>query len=154
MRHFTEPLSAFVHDELLGENSLETTARKLSAPSHKAFLRCVESRTLSDQGKLIDSPRVISSASEKTFTIREMSDSVPKNVPKILRKIGTMRQAHIERLRKSKASFLVFQLVRDFMLERGYQSADFGKSDLDLMSLCLSGQLAGVEGTRLCLMVK
>jgi|SRR6267142_6445 len=125
LKHFDEPLTIFVQDELLDTSSAELAIRKLSDPKAAAFLVSLFSWGFGPQ------------------ELAPNKDGWPVNdVAGLLASIAEARTNFRSRLRRLKVAFGVMRKVQKVMLDLGYRSAGSDKCPLEMMSASLRGGLA------------
>ncbi|KAH9169541.1 origin recognition complex subunit 3 N-terminus-domain-containing protein [Lactarius sanguifluus] len=126
-KHFDEPLTVFVHDELLG---------KLSDPKGIAFLTSLVSWSFGHQEL---------ASNQVGWPVNDVAG--------LLASIAEARADFRSRLRRFKLAFGVLLRVRKIMLNLGYRTAEVDKTPLEMMSASLRGGLAR-EGKYLVMMTK
>ncbi|KAH9039965.1 origin recognition complex subunit 3 N-terminus-domain-containing protein, partial [Lactarius hengduanensis] len=135
-KHFDEPLTVFVHDELLGTSSAELATEKLSDPKGIAFLTSLFSWSFGRQ----------------ELASKQVGWPV-NDVAGLLASIAEARADFRSRLRRFKLVFGVLLRVRKVMLNLGYRTAEVDTTPLEMMSASLRGGLAR-EGKYLVMMTK
>ena len=135
-KHFDEPLTVFVHDELLGTSSTQLAIEKLSDPKGIPFLTSLFSWSFGPQ----------------ELATNQVGWPV-NDVAGLLASIAEARVDFRTRLRRLKLAFGVLLRVRKVMLDLGYRSAELDKTPLEMMSASLRGGLAR-EGRYLGMMTK
>ncbi|KAH9064536.1 origin recognition complex subunit 3 N-terminus-domain-containing protein [Lactarius vividus] len=135
-KHFDEPLTIFVHDELLGTSSAELATEKLSDPRGISFLASLFSWSVGHQELVLNQVR---------WPVNDVAD--------LLASIAEARADFRSRLRQLKLAFGVLLRVRKVMLDLGYRTAEVDKTPLEMMSASLRGGLAR-EGKYLGMMTK
>ncbi|KAH9015607.1 origin recognition complex subunit 3 N-terminus-domain-containing protein [Lactarius pseudohatsudake] len=135
-KHFDEPLTVFVHDELLGTSSAGLATEKLSDPKGVAFLTSLVSWSLGHQ----------------ELASKQVGWPV-NDVTGLLSSIAEARADFRSRLRRFKLAFGVLLRVRKVMLNLGYRTAEVDTTPLEMMSASLRGGLAR-EGKYLVMMTK
>jgi origin recognition complex subunit 3 len=124
LKHFDEPLTIFVQDELLDTSSAELAIRKLSDPKAAAFLVSLLSWGFGPQ------------------ELASNKDGWPVNdVAGLLASIAEARTNFRSRLRRLKVAFGVMRKVQKVMLDLEYRSAGSEKTPLEMMSASLRGGL-------------
>ncbi|KAH9000613.1 origin recognition complex subunit 3 N-terminus-domain-containing protein [Lactarius hatsudake] len=135
-KHFDEPLTVFVHDELLGTSSAELATEKLSDSKGIAFLTSLVSWSFGHQEL---------ASNQVGWPVNDVAG--------LLASIAEARVAFRSRLRRFKLAFGVLLRVRKVMLNLGYRTAEVDKTPLEMMSASLRGGLAR-EGRYLVMMTK
>lgn len=135
-KHFDEPLTVFVHDELLGTSSAELATGKLSDPKGIAFLTSLFSWSFGHQ----------------ELASKQVGWPV-NDVAGLLASIAEARADFRSRLRRFKLAFGVLLRVRKVMLNLGHRTAEVDTTPLEMMSASLRGGLAR-EGKYLVMMTK
>jgi hypothetical protein len=136
LKHFDEPLTIFVQDELLDTSSVELAIRKLSDPEAAAFLVSLFSWAFAPQ------------------ELASNEDGWPVNdVAGLLASITEARADFRSRLSRLKLAFGVMRRVQKVMLDLGYRGAGSDKTPLEMMSASLRGGLAR-EGKYLGMMTR
>jgi hypothetical protein len=135
-KHFDEPLTVFVRDELLGTSSTKLATKKLSDPKGIAFLTSLFSWSLGPQEL---------ASNQVDWPINDVAG--------LLASIAEARADFRLCLRRLKLAFGVLLRVRKTMLDLGYRSAEVDKTPLEMMSASLRGGVAR-EGVYLGMMTK
>ncbi|KAI9464079.1 origin recognition complex subunit 3 N-terminus-domain-containing protein [Lactarius psammicola] len=135
-KHFDEPLTVFVRDELLGTSSAKLATEKLSDPEGIAFLTSLFSWSFGPQ-ELV--------SNQVGWPVNDVAG--------LLASIAEARADFRSRLRRLKLAFGVLLRVRKVMLDLGYRTAETSKPPLEMMSASLRGGLAR-EGKYLGMMTK
>jgi len=135
-KHFDEPLTVFVRDELLGTSSAELATEKLSDPKGFTFLTSLFLWSFGPQEL---------SSNQVGWPVNDVAD--------LLASIAEARANFRSRLRRLKLAFGVLLRVRKVMLDLGYRTAETDKTPLEMMSASLRGGLAR-EGKYLGTMTK
>lgn len=135
-KHFDEPLTVFVHDELLGTSSTQLAIEKLSDPKGIAFLTSLFSWSFGPQEL---------ASNQVGWPVNDVAG--------LLASIAEARVDFRSRLRRLKLAFGVLLRVRKVMLDLGYRTAELDKTPLEMMSASLRGGLAR-EGRYLGTMTK
>src|SRR6266702_1236817 len=136
VKHFDEPLTVFVRDELLGTSSAELATEKLSDPKGFTFLTSLFLWSFGPQEL---------SSNQVGWPVNDVAD--------LLASIAEARANFRSRLRRLKLAFGVLLRVRKVMLDLGYRTAETDKTPLEMMSASLRGGLAR-EGKYLGTMTK
>lgn len=136
LKHFDEPLTVFVQDELLGTPSADLATKKLSDPDAAAFLTSLFSWSFGPQD------------------LASHDGSWPVNdVAGLLASVAEARKGFLSRLRRLKLAFGMMRKVQQAMLDLGYRGAETDKTPLEMMSASLRGGLSR-EGKYLGTMTK
>ncbi|KAI0060018.1 hypothetical protein BV25DRAFT_1828445 [Artomyces pyxidatus] len=135
MKHFDEPLTIFVRDELLGTKSITSAAEALSTPDCFAFLD------------------TLLAWSTDPHTVTNNTGWGNTDVSALLLAVREARVQFQTKLRGIKLAFGILRTVQRVMLSFGYRSAETDKSLLELMSAAMKGQLER-EGKYLGMMTK
>ncbi|OCB89169.1 hypothetical protein A7U60_g3652 [Sanghuangporus baumii] len=170
LRHFIDPLSVLVHDELLGTESIEGAAKKLSEPSGRPFLLALLARLhrfedasktkpfrsngINDSSSSSETERLERSRRGKVKQRasevhgKHVDDDVALNA---LKRVRELRQEHKERLRKSRMAFHVIKEIRRCLLEDRRIDEDSRRvhgvgTGLDLMCSWFRGTVPDREG--------
>ncbi|EJD01785.1 uncharacterized protein FOMMEDRAFT_123809 [Fomitiporia mediterranea MF3/22] len=175
LRHFGEPLSVLALDELLGASSIEDAAEKLSmSAARDFFLRLFARLQQSDKLRFGtgEGPMTNGAGSQKTSehsprkssskwkeravqgAVLDASSSLMSPLH-ILRRIYKLRRRHQHRLRRIQMVFRFASEIRKWLLKTGEIRKEDGRgakmgravgTEVDMMSACLRGTLAGREG--------
>jgi origin recognition complex subunit 3 len=137
LKHFDEPLTIFVQDELLGTSSAKLAIRKLSDPEAAPFLVSLFSWAFG--------PQEWTSSEDGSWPVNDTAG--------LLASIAEARADFRSRLRKLKLAFGVMRKVQKVMLDLGYRGAESDKTPLEMMSASLRGGLAR-EGKYLGMMTR
>jgi origin recognition complex subunit 3 len=125
LKHFDEPLTVFVQDELLGTSSAILATKKLSDPSAAAFLTSLFSWSFGPQ------------------ELASHDGRWPVNdVTGFLASVAEARAGFLSHLFRLKLAFGMMRKVQRIMLDLGYHSAETDKTPLEMMSASLRGGLA------------
>ncbi|KAN0125281.1 Origin recognition complex (ORC) subunit 3 N-terminus domain containing protein [Lactarius tabidus] len=135
-KHFDEPLTVFVHDELLGTSSTQLAIEKLSDAKGIAFLTSLFSWSFGPQEL---------ASNQVGWPVNDVAG--------LLASIAEARVDFRSRLRRLKLALGVLLRVRKVMLDLGYRTAELDKTPLEMMSASLRGGLAR-EGRYLGTMTK
>jgi origin recognition complex subunit 3 len=135
-KHFDEPLTAFVRDELLGTSSTQLAIEKLSDPKGISFLTSLFSWSLGPQEL---------ASNQVGWPVNDVAG--------LLASIAEARVDFRSHLRRLKLAFGVLLRVRKVMLDLGYRTAELDKTSMEMMSASLRGGLAR-EGRYLGTMTK
>ena len=135
-KHFDEPLTVFVRDELLGTSSPQLASEKLSDPKGIDFFTSLFSWSFDPQ----------------ELTSNQVGWPV-NDVAGLLASIAEARADFRSGLRRLKLAFGMLLRVRKVMLDLGYRTAELDKTPLEMMSASLRGGLAR-EGKYLGTMIK
>jgi origin recognition complex subunit 3 len=125
LKHFDEPLTIFVQDELLDTSSAERAIKKLSDPKTATFLVSLFSWGFGPQEL---------SSNKVGWPVNDVAG--------LLASIAEARTNFRSRLRRLKVAFGVIRKVQKVMLDLGYRSAGSDKTPLEMMSASLRGGLA------------
>ncbi|KAI9438315.1 origin recognition complex subunit 3 N-terminus-domain-containing protein [Lactarius indigo] len=136
-KHFDEPLTVFVRDELLSTSSAELATEKLSDPKGIAFLTSLFSWSFGHQ----------------ELASNQVGGWPVNDVAGLLASIAEARADFRSRLLRLKLAFGVLLRVRKVMLDLGYRTAEVDKTPLEMMSASLRGGLAR-DGKYLGMMTK
>jgi origin recognition complex subunit 3 len=136
LKHFDEPLTIFVQDELLGTSSTGLTTEKLSDPNAAAFLTSLFSWSFGPQ------------------ELASHGAGWPVNdVAGLLASVAEARTSFLSHLCRQRLAFGMMRKVQQVMLKLGYRGAETDKTPLEMMSACLRGGLTR-EGKNLGTMTK
>jgi origin recognition complex subunit 3 len=136
LKHFDEPLTVFVQDELLGTPSVDLATKRLSDPDAAAFLTSLFSWSFGPQ------------------ELASHDGSWPVNdVAGLLASVAEARKGFLSHLCQLKLAFGMMRKVQQVMLDSGYRGAETDKTPLEMMSASLRGGLSR-EGKYLGTMTK
>ncbi|KAI0252766.1 origin recognition complex subunit 3 N-terminus-domain-containing protein [Lactifluus subvellereus] len=136
LKHFDEPLTIFVQDELLGTSSADLATKKLSDPNAAPFLTSLFSWSFAPQEL---------ASNEEGWPVDDVSG--------LLASVAEARTGFFSHLYRLKLAFGMMRKVQRVMLDLGYRSAETDKTPLEMMSASMRGGLAR-EGKYLGAMVK
>lgn len=136
LKHFDEPLTIFVQDELLGTSSANLATKKLSDPNAAPFLTSLFSWSFTPQEL---------ASNEEGWPVDDVAG--------LLASVAEARAGFFSHLCKLKLAFGMMRKVQRVMLDLGYRGAETDKTPLEMMSASMRGGLAP-EGKYLGAMTK
>lgn len=150
MKHFEEPLTLFVNDNLLGSSSEVDADKVLEDPYSYNFLDSLLTRIWNDASKS-------SITSEPSETTRINIDWRSPTVSNILDSISTARSVSRKRVQNLRIGFQTFRLVQSFIRAQGFSvshSAGSGKEEAMGMMKAVARGRVGKDVRYLGLVVK
>lgn len=124
LKHFDEPLTTFVRDELLDTSSAELASKKLSDPEAAAFLASLFSWSFGPQ------------------ELASNEDGWPvHDIPGLLDSVAEARTDFRFRLCRLKLAFGMMRKVHEVMLHLGYRGMGIEMTPLEMMSASIKGGL-------------
>lgn len=130
MKHFEDPLTILVNDNLLGTSSLSEAMEKLRQPQSFPFLDSLFARVHA-QSEQADAEHI-------DLWRQETIDS-------LFRSLDKERSAFRDHSRQSRIWFNILTLARAFLLQENAikEAPDKPRSSIDLISSYLDGELEG-----------
>jgi hypothetical protein len=179
LRHFAEPLTTFVHNELLGGDNIADTITNLEESDSQKFIQALAAR-------LHHPEKANSIASSSSGDVAPEAQKTPRKgkstkystpgewradtVEGLLALVRRSREAIHSHARQSRLAFSLFDVVRGFLVQHGLgyrantnayghiassrSTSDTGMSGFEMMSASLKGTLMSREGKYMGMVIR